>query len=83
MNKHLKDFNEAKALATRIAATLTRQEVATALNVSLDALDKIHERGKGPPRFRSSPGRWAYPLPEFRAWQERRLAEADGQSEGT
>lgn len=71
-------FKEARKLARQIAgdfATLTREEAAAALNISVDTLDKMHRRGEGPPRFRSSVARWAYPLPEFRRWQETRLAE--------
>jgi hypothetical protein len=52
--------------------SLTRQQIARALNISLDALEASHRRGEGPPRFRASPRRWAYPAAEVRRWQERR-----------
>jgi predicted DNA-binding transcriptional regulator AlpA len=55
--------------------SLTREQVARALNVSVDTLDKLHDRGDGPPRFRASPRRWAYPAGEFKRWQEKRIAE--------
>jgi hypothetical protein len=57
-------------------ATLTREQIARALNISLDALDELHDRGHGPPRFRATPRRWAYPAAGFRQWQEQRLAAA-------
>jgi predicted DNA-binding transcriptional regulator AlpA len=53
-------------------ATLTREQAARALGISTDTLDALHARGEGPPRFRASPRRWAYPAAEFRRWQERR-----------
>jgi hypothetical protein len=81
MSVQAREFAQAKALAKKIAATMTRQEIADALNVSLDALDKMHQRGDGPPRFKSSPKRWCYPLMEFRAWQEARLQKPTAQSE--
>jgi hypothetical protein len=56
--------------------TLSREQVARCLQISTDALDALHERSEGPPRFRQSPRRWAYPAQEFRKWQEKRLAEA-------
>lgn len=52
--------------------TLTRKQAARALGISTDTLDALHVRGEGPPRFRASPRRWAYPAVEFRRWQERR-----------
>jgi predicted DNA-binding transcriptional regulator AlpA len=54
-------------------ATLTREQAARALGISTDTLDALHARDEGPPRFRASPRRWAYPAAEFRRWQERRL----------
>jgi len=71
------DLAEAKALAKKLGATMSREEVANALGLSLDVLDRLHKRGEGPPRFRVTPHRWCYPLPEFRRWQEQRLAEAE------
>jgi hypothetical protein len=53
-------------------ATLTREQVARALNITTDTLDKLHAQGAGPPRFRASPRRWAYPAAQFRRWQEQR-----------
>jgi predicted DNA-binding transcriptional regulator AlpA len=50
--------------------TLTREQVARALGVSTDTLDALHRRGEAPPRFRSSPRRWAYPASDFKRWQE-------------
>jgi predicted DNA-binding transcriptional regulator AlpA len=61
-----------EALDERYTA-LSREQVARALNISVDTLDKLHSRDAGPPRFRASPRRWAYPAAEFRRWQERRL----------
>jgi predicted DNA-binding transcriptional regulator AlpA len=55
--------------------TLTREQVARALGVSTDTLDSLHRRGEAPPRFRSSPRRWAYPAAEFKRWQEQRTTE--------
>ncbi len=55
--------------------SLTREQVARALGVSVDTLDYLHRRGEGPPRFRASPRRWAYPAAKFRKWQEQRTAE--------
>jgi predicted DNA-binding transcriptional regulator AlpA len=57
-------------------AALSRDQVARALGLSLDTLDKLHQRGEGPPRFRASPRRWAYPAAEFRRWQQERTAAA-------
>jgi hypothetical protein len=57
--------------------SLTRQQVARALNISLDALDEMHARDEGPPRFRATPRRWAYPALGFRRWQEQRLIASD------
>jgi predicted DNA-binding transcriptional regulator AlpA len=56
-------------------ATLTREQAARALGISTDTLDALHNRGEGPPRFRASPRRWAYPAQDFRRWQEQRAAE--------
>jgi hypothetical protein len=53
---------------------LSREQVARALSISLDTLDKMHHRGEGPPRFRASPRRWAYPLRDFREWQRQALS---------
>jgi predicted DNA-binding transcriptional regulator AlpA len=61
-----------EAIDERYAA-LTREQAARALGISTDTLDELHHRGEGPPRFRASPRRWAYPLQEFRRWQEQRL----------
>jgi hypothetical protein len=41
--------------------TLTREQAARALGISTDTLDALHARDEGPPRFRASPRRWAYP----------------------
>lgn len=68
-------------LAGRVVAgadqfvTLTRPEVAEALGISLDVLDRLHKRNAGPPRFRLSPQRWAYPVSALREWQKAKLAE--------
>jgi predicted DNA-binding transcriptional regulator AlpA len=56
-------------------ATLTREQAARALGISTDTLDALHNRGEGPPRFRASPRRWAYPATEFKRWQQQRTAE--------
>jgi predicted DNA-binding transcriptional regulator AlpA len=56
-------------------ATLTREQVARALGIGTDTLDAMHARNEGPPRFRASPRRWAYPAAEFKRWQQRRIAE--------
>ena len=63
-----------EALDERYAA-LSREQVARALGISVDTLDALHSRGEGPPRFRASPRRWAYPAQDFRRWQEQRCAE--------
>ena len=55
--------------------SLSREQVARALGVSVDTLDSLHDRGEGPPRFRASPRRWAYPATEFKRWQQQRTAE--------
>jgi predicted DNA-binding transcriptional regulator AlpA len=57
-------------------AVLSRDQVARALGISLDTLDKMHQRGEGPPRFRASPRRWAYPIGEFKRWQQQAMAAA-------
>jgi len=57
-------------------ATLTREQAARALGISVDTLDALHARDEGPPRFRASPRRWAYPAAEFRRWQQRRADAA-------
>jgi hypothetical protein len=57
-------------------ASLTRDQVARALGVCVDTLDALHARGEGPPRFRASPRRWAYPALEFRRWLEQRQSGA-------
>jgi predicted DNA-binding transcriptional regulator AlpA len=57
--------------------SLTREQVARALGVCVDTLDALHRRGEGPPRFRASPRRWAYPAAEFRRWQEQRQANTE------
>lgn len=56
-------------------ATLTREQAARALSISTDTLDALHARGEGPPRFRASPRRWAYPAAAFKRWQEQRATE--------
>jgi predicted DNA-binding transcriptional regulator AlpA len=56
-----------------VYAHFSREQVARALGISIDTLDKLHDRKEGPPRFRASPRRWAYPASEFRRWQERRI----------
>jgi len=58
-------------------AVLSRPQVARALTVSLDTLDRLHARGQGPPRVRISPRRWGYPVPEFRHWLKARLRETE------
>jgi predicted DNA-binding transcriptional regulator AlpA len=55
--------------------SLTRDQVARALGVCVDTLDALHDRGEGPPRFRASPRRWAYPAAEFRRWLEQRQTD--------
>ena len=55
-------------------AVLSREQAARALAISLDNLDRLHAAGKGPPRFRVSPRRWAYPLHDFREWQRQALS---------
>jgi predicted DNA-binding transcriptional regulator AlpA len=57
-------------------ATLTREQAARALGISTDTLDALHARNEGPPRFRASPRRWAYPARDFRRWQEQRATES-------
>ena len=57
-------------------ATLSREQAARALGISTDTLDALHARDEGPPRFRASPRRWAYPAAEFKRWQERKLTAA-------
>jgi predicted DNA-binding transcriptional regulator AlpA len=57
-------------------AALTREQVARALGICVDTLDAMHSRGEGPPRFRASPRRWAYPAQDFRRWQEQRANAA-------
>jgi hypothetical protein len=51
-------------------AALTREQVARALGIHTDTLEALHRRGEGPPRFRASPRRWAYPADEFKLWQQ-------------
>jgi predicted DNA-binding transcriptional regulator AlpA len=58
-------------------ATLTREQAARALGISLDTLDALHARNEGPPRFRASPRRWAYPAADFRRWQQKRIAPSE------
>jgi predicted DNA-binding transcriptional regulator AlpA len=55
--------------------SLTREQVARALGICEDTLDALHNRGEGPPRFRASPRRWAYPAAAFKRWQEQRTTE--------
>ena len=55
--------------------SLTREQVARALGICEDTLDALHARGEGPPRFRASPRRWAYPAEQFRRWQQRRAEQ--------
>jgi predicted DNA-binding transcriptional regulator AlpA len=57
-------------------AALSREQIARALGISLDTLDKMHARGEGPPRFRASPRRWAYPIGEFKRWQQQAISAA-------
>jgi predicted DNA-binding transcriptional regulator AlpA len=61
-------------------ATLTREQAARALGISLDTLDALHARNEGPPRFRASPRRWAYPAADFRRWQQRQMASTEPQT---
>ena len=58
-------------------AAISREQAARALGISVDTLDALHARNEGPPRFRASPRRWAYPLQEFRRWQEKRFSETN------
>lgn len=57
-------------------ATLSQEQVANALGITMPTLRLLHSRGMGPPRFRAGTTKWAYPLSEFREWQKRRIAEA-------
>jgi hypothetical protein len=57
-------------------SNLTRQEVADALNVSIDTLERMHHRNDAPPRFRAGLRIWAYPAGEFRKWRETRMEVA-------
>ena len=41
-------------LIDELVAVLSREQIARALGISLDTLDKMHARGEGPPRFRAS-----------------------------
>jgi hypothetical protein len=52
--------------------TLSREQVARALNICVDTLDEMHRRNEGPPRFRVSPKRWGYRAEGFRRWQQQR-----------
>jgi hypothetical protein len=56
-------------------ASLTRATVARAENISIKALEALHRRGDGPPRYKVTPKRWSYPVIQYLAWKERRLAE--------
>ena len=58
-------------------ASLTREQVARALGICVDTLDALHRRNEGPPRFRASPRRWAYPAAEFRRWLEHQQKAAE------
>jgi hypothetical protein len=60
--------------------SLTREQVARALGVCVDTLDALHAKGEGPPRFRASPRRWAYPAADFRRWQQRQMASTEPQT---
>src|SRR5262245_1728588 len=53
--------------------TLSREQVAAALNIHTDSLDALHKQNLGPPRYHCTPRRYAYPVEEFRRWQEQRL----------
>jgi hypothetical protein len=55
-------------------ASLSREQTARALSISVDCLDRLHDAGRGPPRFRVSPRRWAYPVRELRKWQQEALS---------
>ena len=66
--------SETIEIQERVGA-LSRTQVASALGVCCDTLDAMHRRGEGPPRFRASPRRWAYPANGFKRWQEQRCAE--------
>lgn len=53
---------------------LTRKQVAQVLAISVDTLERIHDRHEGPPRFKISPRCWGYPVSTFQAWKAARLA---------
>lgn len=57
-----------------VDVVFTRKQVARALAVSVDTLERIHGRGDGPPRFKISPRCWGYPASAFIAWKGARLA---------
>jgi len=60
--------------------TLTRHEVAGALGISLDCLDKMAADGTGPKRFRASPRTWRYRAADLEVWQAARIREAVAES---
>jgi hypothetical protein len=56
-------------------ASLTRATVARSENISIKALEALHRRGLGPPRYKVTTKRWSYPVVQYLAWKEQRLAE--------
>jgi predicted DNA-binding transcriptional regulator AlpA len=68
---------QAAGLPAGVDQILSRTQVARILNTSVDTLDRLHERGEAPPRFRMSPKRWGYPASGLRRWQQGRLRAAE------
>jgi predicted DNA-binding transcriptional regulator AlpA len=57
-------------------AVMTRPQMAAALGISLDTLDRMHQSGEAPPRLRISPRRWGYPVHLYKQWRAGRLTAA-------
>lgn len=47
---------------------ITKGEAAEMIGVSTDTLDRMHQRGEGPPRVKLSDRRVGFRMRELRAW---------------
>jgi predicted DNA-binding transcriptional regulator AlpA len=55
-------------------AILPKAHVVVLTNLSGDTLDRLHQRGEGPPRIQLSPRRVGYPVGGLRRWLQERTA---------
>ncbi len=55
-------------------AVLSKKQAAQLINISPDTLDRLHQRGDGPPRLQISDRRVGYRLRDLNLWLKTRAA---------